>query len=434
MGTWRFATAVAGVAAWLSLCAGASAQVAASAPTASSMPASRPAGRLAAIEIPPGRLGELVQTILQTDNAGTAVSAYAKATGIDAHCGALNNAYMRRMLQLGLPRIAAYPAQTLTLDEPRNYLAWAVVGYSAGKRGDWATALAATARALEGIPDDPSLLNNAGQLIAWYDGQKNPSVINDAARRIIGNSLPAWGKSEVFSRAFERVSAAIADRAKEQAAADKKVADAEAVLEASRKKVTELERLLRDVRAEIDAHRDNREQLRSSYNASFWTQTTDGRIVPNPLPDLNYRENLLRAINAEDAKIGSLKTDEDRVIRDGNAALADYKGNLSAVEQLRQKAKLGAPKFAQYFRWDPPAVDGVMTPEADNFPAGVEKRAAVPQDAEAEARQKMDLARLYLANGMNKQAADALQQVVAKYGSTKSAAEAKEMLSRISKD
>ena len=137
--------------------------------TAPSPPTSQPAGSQDA-----EKLAAFIRAIRRAEDPREALSAYAKGCSISRLNAELHTAHVRRMLQFGRPETAYYPAQAAVRLEPENGMAWGVLGYVHGKRHRLEEALAAAVRAAKYAPDDNSILHNAGQLVAWCDGQRPP--------------------------------------------------------------------------------------------------------------------------------------------------------------------------------------------------------------------------------------------------------------------
>lgn len=380
------------------------------------------------------QLDQLIETIRKTDNASTAVSAYAKGQAIDPRNSQLNNVYLRRMLQLGLPQITLYPAQVLAVDEPDNGLAWAVVGYAAGKKNDYPAALAATVRALGRLNGDASCLNNAGQLLAWFDAQESPPALSEPAKRIIAKARKDWEAHEDFQKGYERLVAVLRDRQRQDKEAAEKFAAAQKSADEARKKLRDLEVRYQGIDDDIAYHKRLVRNLRWDYWQSTPFITPDGVIVGDITGA--YRERLLLRIAEEERAIDNLNAEGIRVRRDGREALAAFQEKQAAAEQLRKGGSKFDAKLQRAFRWDPPAVDGVVTPEVESFPqpktAG--KPATLPSDPATDAQRRLELARLYLVNDLPRKATDILQDVVSRYPGTSAAQEAKQLLGTITKD
>ena len=383
------------------------------------------------------QLDQLIETIRTTDNASTAVSAYAKGQALDRRNSELNNVYMRRMLKFGLPQIALYPAQVLVFDEPDNGLAWAVVGCGSGKKNDYATALGATARALGLMAKDSQLLNNAGQLLAWYDAQQVPPMLPDAAWRVIDKSRKGWEASDGYKKGYERIAAVMRDRQRLDKEAADKIAEVQKACDDARKKLRDLEAKFQQNDTDLAFHKKLLRELRRDFVNSFPTTLPDGTLIGD-VTGLN-RDRILRQIAEEEKAIDNINADTIRVKRDGKEALAAYQEKQAALDEVRKPAAKYDLWLQRAFRWEPPAVDGIVTPEVDTFPqpksATTSKPATMTVTAEpTEAQRKMELARLYLVNDLPRKAAEILQEVVTKFPDTPAAQEAHKLLGTISRD
>src|SRR5215471_8957266 len=76
---------------------------------------------------PPGDTAAAIQAIQQAPDPSAVVAAFADAT--DRNNPKLYDAYVTRMVDLGLPEMAYHQAQTLTGLQSDNGLAWGVVAY-----------------------------------------------------------------------------------------------------------------------------------------------------------------------------------------------------------------------------------------------------------------------------------------------------------------
>jgi hypothetical protein len=74
-------------------------------------------------------------------------------------------------------------------------------------------------------------------------------------------------------------------------------------------------------------------------------------------------------------------------------------------------------------------VDGIVAPELENIPRP-KIAANAPPDPEMDARQRLDLARLYLNYDMAAKSVDILRELAAKYPNTKAAAVARKLLGK----
>ncbi|KKL15672.1 hypothetical protein LCGC14_2503270, partial [marine sediment metagenome] len=121
-----------------------------------------------------------------------------------------------------------------------------------------------------------------------------------------------------------------------------------------------------------------------------------------------------------------------KVRREGRDVLAELTRKQKALEQVRDQFDLQAKRAERQFRWDPPAVDGVVTAELDGFPVATRPAdTKLPVDPESEARQRLDLARMYLTHDMSRKAIGMLQDVVKQYPNTRSGRQAKGLLAAL---
>ena len=414
------------VIALLSIAAGARAEGKPGAAAPANQPADGPA------KTPAERLAALIRALQEADPPYTAMAAYARGCAIDRSSVKLQDAYMRKMLRSGLPKIAFYAARVLVRRQPDNATAWGVVAYVHGKRGEPEKALDPAIRAVAASSKDASIAHNAGQLLAWYENQLIPPKLPDATRRTLDRIRPELFKREPFTRAYRAMKTAYDQRAKLAAELGKRVAAAEEEAGNVQKDAVAIDAKLRSMNDEIDDHRriiDNLyRELRTYYYYLYPVSSSDGvRTVYLP----NYygsRQAIYERIRAEQRMINQLKLHIRRLRREGKAVLADLSRRQAATEALRKQVKAVLARVDLAFRWDPPGVDGVVTPEVDRFPLPPTKLPRLPEEAAPTAAQQLELARLYLRNDMEDKAKAIIRQLIAKYGSTKAAHHARILL------
>ena len=180
-----------------------------------------------AMPTPAERLVPFLKALRDADHPSTAMAAYARGCAIDRTDSKLQNAYMRKMLQFGQPKISFYAARVLVRLEPHNGTAWGVVGYVHAKRGEMPESLAAGIRAATYAPANQAILNNTGQLLAWFDNELAPPKLPDAVRRMLMKVREDLAGAEPFAKAYARVTTAYRERAKLAAALEKQLAAAQ---------------------------------------------------------------------------------------------------------------------------------------------------------------------------------------------------------------
>lgn len=380
------------------------------------------------------RLDALIEAIKVAGEPSAVVSAYAKASAIGPRDKTLNNAHMRRLLQLGMPQTALHSAQILVVEEPENGTAWGVVAYMAGKKGDYMAALSASFKAIANNADDASILNNTGQLLAWYDGLAQAPELTDSVKRILERK-PDWLKKEPFAKAYKRVADLNEERAKQLVAVQQKIKDADAAVEQTREKITAAEGQLRDLQDQIDSHKDTLRDLRNDY---WYTGFSDrfvhtgpgGQVVVLGTTNDWHRSTLLTRIKREERTIDDLKLQFERTRRDGKGLLGELAVRHAAADQLRREDPM-LTRLQKAFRWDPPCVDGVMTEPLGFLPPVATGPANLPSDPQEEARRQLQLARQYIGSGLVNQGEALIKSLIEKYPDTQAAAEAKKLLSGV---
>ncbi len=125
-----------------------------------------------------------VAAIEQAPDASAAVAAYAGAIATNPGDIRVDQAYIKRMVELGQPQLADHQAQAVVAKTPDFALAWAVESYSNAQRGNMADSLQQIVEAHRRSPTDPFVLKTAGELMAWYDRNKSLPVGEDLREAI----------------------------------------------------------------------------------------------------------------------------------------------------------------------------------------------------------------------------------------------------------
>src|ERR1035441_3947298 len=82
----------------------------------------------------PATVAAAIQAIQQAGDPSAAVAAYGSGLALTANDPKLHEAYVVRMVDMSLPEMAYHQAQTLTILQPNNGLAWGVVAYVDARR------------------------------------------------------------------------------------------------------------------------------------------------------------------------------------------------------------------------------------------------------------------------------------------------------------
>ncbi len=381
------------------------------------------------------RIAPLMKLLRTTDQPRVAMAAYARANAIDRDNTDLHVLYMRRMVKFGLPQIARYPARRLVAMDKANAMAWGLIGYVAGRQGRYGEALAASIRSAHLDEDDPSVLNNLGQLVAWYDRTDNPPRIEDADRRLLARRKERWSRRGAYAAAQTRIGKAFEKRTSLRQDLAKKIDAAEKVAAKTYREAIAADEGLRRLDVEIANHRDRIDLLlRDYYYATLYVGfqnrlvlTSDyGPYIYYPRYYYLYRDELDRRIRRARRERDKLKIRRDALAAMGAAVAADYRRKRRTLADLLRRTESSSELIERGFRWDPPAIDGQVIPERKAVPVGREVR--LPDDPQGDAEQKLSLAMAYRSNGMNRKANEILRSILKDYGNTPSAGRARAIL------
>ncbi len=396
------------------------------------LPADEPATR-------PGRLALLMDALRDAEKPGDAAGAYARANAISPDSLLLHELYMRRMLTFGLPQIAVHPARRLIGLGADSGLAYAVVGYNHGQEEELPDAFSATLRAAELIPDNPGVLNNAGQLVGWYESQVNPPKVSAASRRILDAKRGQLMEQKEFRDAYERVTGAYGRVSDALTDLDERIEDARAELRNAQAVALELDEQLRAINDEIDDHERAIDDLRREliyvyvrprvyydeddyYRRRYYRRPRTGRL----------RDEIHDLIDEHEDAIDDLEDEAAAIRRRGGPVLARLERQRGRLDELTAEREQVLEGFQRHFRWDPPAVDGEITPQRENVNLSPGRRIELPENPEAEAARRLQLARLYLRNDLFERALEILDEVIHRYGDTKAGREARALLKSLS--
>jgi hypothetical protein len=170
-------------------------------------PAPAPANRAAA-----DPAADPLTAIRNAPDPSAAVEAYAranKAAGGDT--AALEQAYVSRLVALGLPELAESQARDLIQRKPDDGVAWAVVAYMDARRGDTAGGISAIVSAARLAPDDPFVQRTAGQLAAYYDRNADRVTLPAAVKSSFDDVRKAMAGKDAYARAYKESSDAYAE-------------------------------------------------------------------------------------------------------------------------------------------------------------------------------------------------------------------------------
>jgi hypothetical protein len=173
------------------------------------------AGHLPAAE--PDPMAPHLEAMKAAADPSAAVAAYAAGLAVNQSDPRLYEAYIRRMLDFGELALVQQPAAKLAELDPSNGLAWGILATNAGASRQMNEALTDILKALKLAPDDPFVLNAAGQLFAWYDKEPDKSAVSPAIGDEVERVSATLKDNEAYAAGYKVVS--------EQLAADAKAAE-----------------------------------------------------------------------------------------------------------------------------------------------------------------------------------------------------------------
>ena len=148
-------------------------------------------------------LAAAIQAIEQAPDPSATVAAYVNGAAVDRNDPKLSEAYVIRMVDLGLPELAFHQAQTLTTLQSNDGLAWGVVAYVEARRGNMAEAISAINLAGQFAPTTPLVERTAGEIMAWYGIKADKATLSENAHRGLATIRRLLEKHPEFANAYE---------------------------------------------------------------------------------------------------------------------------------------------------------------------------------------------------------------------------------------
>jgi tetratricopeptide (TPR) repeat protein len=166
-------------------------------------------------------LDRAIRDVADAMSLDDAVDAYAEGLAIDPGSAALHRAYVRRVVDLGAPQLAASAAERLLASEPNNGLARAVLADAEAHQGNFADALTDISLAVPRAADEPFVQTTAAHLLAWYDNNPSPPALPSYTRRSLALAHGALGDYDAYNTAYTDASNFYQDEKRRLAAVDK---------------------------------------------------------------------------------------------------------------------------------------------------------------------------------------------------------------------
>jgi hypothetical protein len=188
----------------------------------------------------PASVTAAIQAIQQAADPSAVVAAYGSGIALAPNDPKLHEAYVDRMVDMGLPEMAYHQAQTLTTLQPNNGLAWGVVAYVDARRGQMPEAVSAINLGGQFSSSNKFVAHTAGEILAWYDLKADKTKLPESAKdgltrvRSLVDKQPAFTEAyEAARKAYQAQTSAAQTPAPEAAAGAASTAPAEAATSAS---------------------------------------------------------------------------------------------------------------------------------------------------------------------------------------------------------
>ena len=148
-----------------------------------------------------------IDVIRRAPNPSAAVDAYAKGLVNAPDSVPLEEAYLVRMVELGVPEMADAQARDLIQRQTGSGVAWAVAAFNDAERGQPVEALGEIATAVQHQARDPFVQRTAGQLLAWYDTEADQSQVPDDVKSGVSQIRALLSGQRAYGDAYRRAHA-----------------------------------------------------------------------------------------------------------------------------------------------------------------------------------------------------------------------------------
>ncbi len=376
-------------------------------------------------------LARCVETVRSDHDPDAVYAAYQEGLALDKRSVQLHLLFLKRMLKLGVLHVAYGPAQALDKlladDDANRPLVCAVLTHLHATRENMPEALKAALRVSLANPDDPSSLNNLGQLLAWYDLDLQAKSLDDATKRLVETVREKVHRRKPFQQAYQRGRKIYAKHAEVDRKYGKKLAQATAQLDAAER---QLARRKGDAAGAAVSAGSSEEAVKKLRQELAVVERRLAQSVSNSeRAALRKQAKQLRGrIDQEtrsQQKSGKEFVAAD-VIRKGAVEDLDQKRLAVATLQAERNRELQAAEMV--WRWDPPVVDAQVMTVVERVPGS---KLIPPLGSQEKSVKLLKMAELYLENGVKDKARALLTEIVNDHPASSSARRAADLLETI---
>ncbi|MDP6545318.1 MAG: hypothetical protein QGH60_15140 [Phycisphaerae bacterium] len=381
-----------------------------------------------------------IETIKTEKDPSLVLRAYTKACALNRMDPELNSVYMRRMLKLGRPRAAYMSARILSAQDVDAGLSWAMIGYMMGRSNKYLDSLTATARALEFNSDDPSILNNVGQLAAWFDNAPAPPKLGNREKRIMDKLKDKFQKSQSYLDAYNRINSIYVNCKSQRADLEGKLTKAETAYNKVRTEELTMRADIKRINSQIIQQNKRLDELERELKRNrnrLYARDEEGRYYYSRRAVLDEHARIQRSIDLAESRRNALRKEGAPTVPKIRVATSQGIKLRKDIGTYRTALKGIKPAILRQLRWDPPAVDGVFTAETTHLPRKIKSTTrpstkVVTRNPETDAAKRLKIAKLYASNKRLDRAREIILEIVEKYPRTKAAAAAKALLKSLS--
>ena len=406
-------------------------------------------------------LTKAIRAIEKAKTPEEAARAFDLGCTVNRRSKRLQTAYMKKSLQLGRPDVAYYSAKEILEQDRNDGLASGVMAYMYALRKQFVPAFPHAMRAVVAERENPSIAQNAAQLLAWHEATKRPAPIGELAVLVKKMQTRATA-GKVFPGHYKKAREGYATLADEK----KLLEDKAKVIDAEAKKLEdEIKKLAADLKRRGESYKQDarradqarREIQRIDYDSRRSTRYDSRRN------DESRRRSALRKLRDAERSMAKKYAEAKPIKKKKDELDKKLQGSKLRAGRLRRQAKsVGVDEVPASFVWRPPAVDGVVSPDAkvaaaqaaaakttstgtgktapkpsylapgQTKPIPAPKASSADRIAEAEAADKLGLAKIYATSpAMAPAAKKLIAEILAKYPNTAAAKEARELQKKL---
>jgi hypothetical protein len=283
-------------------------------------------------------------------------------------------------------------------------------------------------------------------LVSWYDNAPNVGKVAYSGRCTLREIRRSLESRPEYVSAYNRIKDAIATYRQQSEELTGKINEAQNKLAETRNLAADLDIQISQTASDIAYRQAIIGQLGSERSSGWWAPfggANNGWQSPYyaygyryPYPYLYrydnnalpiYQQDLARQITDQQGQIQKNVEHQQTLIERAKDMQVELRAQQTELTALRNERKMAQERLDNAYVWDAPAVDGIITPPAPALHAP-RVTTAPAASSETSAQYRLELARLFMSNGRNDLAAEALRDLISNYGQTAAAPQAQQIL------